>query len=516
MKIAFDKVKYEKYINDLRECNSDLSQLRRHTHEFAVFTQQRPQDSQRHLSKKVRPPDFGTIREASEKLHNALATAWCCGDLAHSRHSIKLCLDAQKVVDTISLDLLISCENPLPESTPRSVYVMYPDDCPSANICSRKALQFRSIRQLSVESTHIDVIDKDLITSVSTGQLQEPNSLPHMSTKDQTLEPSSSSVGAKRLTAQGQERGPERRKVRFFDGSGCGGLSQGAPTGSTPPQTITLMSPPILLRSNNLCRDLMSRACAPVSAETGRCRGLFETYHGDFRYIFHSTANCRTRHCGPGNVINSGEPLSLHDVIRQPVDETISMINQLNLARRIVTGVLQYHSTPWLDDTWGLQDVWFFGTRTDVSDQALCTLHLAKELAHCPQTPPSSCNNSIMEGIERSDTLTNCVSTTSVENAMLLYGIRNMTLYNLGVALLEIGYWQELDPYDVVRARKLADPVRLRPPLCPRYQEITRKCLECDFGFGKDLTNTSLRDAVYDGVVSELDDLIASMSIREE
>jgi hypothetical protein len=191
------------------------------------------------------------------------------------------------------------------------------------------------------------------------------------------------------------------------------------------------------------------------------------------------------------------------------------MIDQLNLARRIVTGVLQYHSTHWLEDTWGLQDIWFFGTRTDVSDQALRTLHLAKELAHYTQTPPSS-NNSIMEGIERADTLTNCVSTTGVEDDMLLYGIRNMTLYNLGVALLEIGYWQELDPRDVVRARKLADPKRLRPPLCPRYQEITRKCLECDFGFGKDLTNTSLRNAVYDRVVSELDDLIASMSISED
>lgn len=49
--------------------------------------------------------------------------------------------------------------------------------------------------------------------------------------------------------------------------------------------------------------------------------------------------------------------------------------------------------------------------------------------------------------------------------------------------------------------------------LGPKYSEIVRKCLSCDFGQGCDLQNPSLQDAVHREVVSELDRL--ELGLRE-
>jgi len=88
-----------------------------------------------------------------------------------------------------------------------------------------------------------------------------------------------------------------------------------------------------------------------------------------------------------------------------------------------------------------------------------------------------------------------------------------MTMHSLGVALLEVGFRKLIDSYDVLQARKLA----ARPtPLGPKYRELTEKCLDCDFGVGKDFSNPQLQHAVYDSVVCELDSMIASLDISRD
>ncbi len=91
------------------------------------------------------------------------------------------------------------------------------------------------------------------------------------------------------------------------------------------------------------------------------------------------------------------------------------------------------------------------------------------------------------------------------DDARLLCGIRNTTLYSLGVALLQIGRWKPVDEGDIIQVRKTADRAS---PLGPKYDELTRKCLYCDFGFGGDLTKPQLQAAVYEGVVCELERLV--------
>ena len=98
-----------------------------------------------------------------------------------------------------------------------------------------------------------------------------------------------------------------------------------------------------------------------------------------------------------------------------------------------------------------------------------------------------------------------------------IYGINNAPLFSLGVALLEIAHWKSLEDQKIPRdsniiltARRLAS----RPsPMGPKYQEILRKCLQCNFGFGTDLNKKELQAAVHGDVVCQLEKMIDSLSI---
>ena len=90
-----------------------------------------------------------------------------------------------------------------------------------------------------------------------------------------------------------------------------------------------------------------------------------------------------------------------------------------------------------------------------------------------------------------------------------------MTLFGLGVALLEIAHWKPLasmrsdyDSDDVLTARRLA---RQRTLLGGRYQDVVQKCLQCNFGYGTDLANLELQNAVYNSVVCPLEDILAKL-----
>jgi hypothetical protein len=60
------------------------------------------------LKHKRLPPRLTSIRNASQKLHEALCSAWCCEDPTHCGHHAKLCIDAEAHIE-VQLDLAISC-----------------------------------------------------------------------------------------------------------------------------------------------------------------------------------------------------------------------------------------------------------------------------------------------------------------------------------------------------------------------------------------------------------------------
>lgn len=259
---------------------------------------------------------------------------------------------------------------------------------------------------------------------------------------------------------------------------------------------------------SHICEILLNGACL-AKQKVASCPGLYEACRGHFKHRFHSSADCLAGICSSKLTMPTRHAMSLRRLIEKPRNDVIGMSDQFRLARRLVLGVLQYHSTQWLPEKWSSDDLALFWDAEDVSDDELRTLHLAKDAHHvsAPQWAFRDARLS-MEGIEQRSIPSTITATTTSEDAAALYGISNMTLYSLGVVLLEIGYWTPLDAADVGAVRKLVDRHRARFPLSLRYRELVRKCLSCDFGFGNDLGERMLQRAVFSNVVSELDDLI--------
>jgi len=95
-------------------------------------------------------------------------------------------------------------------------------------------------------------------------------------------------------------------------------------------------------------------------------------------------------------------------------------------------------------------------------------------------------------------------------------GINNSTLFHLGVALLEIGHWkpfstlcEDYDRDNIETARRLGFG---NTSLGTCYDEIIRKCLQCNFGYGTDLGRIELQRAIYSDVVCPLEGLIEDLS----
>lgn len=213
---------------------------------------------------------------------------------------------------------------------------------------------------------------------------------------------------------------------------------------------------------------------------------------GEYKHIFYHSKSAEA---------DMKKQVSIVELLRSSTQDTLDLTSQLKLAHRIATAVLQYQSTPWLGQVWCLQQFTFFGSSRELSERVLQTLHVSVEL------PNNECKASApMEGIQA----IGYDSPVNVEDVQLLYGIRNMTLHCLGVALLELGYWKPLDSHDLLAVRRLAAS---RSPLGPKYQEIVQKCLGCDFGLGTDLTKTDLQCALYNDVVCPLESMMESLGI---
>lgn len=197
---------------------------------------------------------------------------------------------------------------------------------------------------------------------------------------------------------------------------------------------------------------------------------------------------------------------SLFDVMQHDADDAVAVEDQLKLAHKTATALLQFNDTPWLADRWRLRHLSYFGFRGSFDDEALKTVHLSSQIS-APAT--TTALNNKMDGIESGE---NSVSD------QIRYGINNTALFFLGVALLEIAHWKPLEqtmrPRDlnneVFAARRLAAG---RAPLGPQYQKIAEKCLQCNFGFGTKLSNKGLQTAVYNDVVCELESMIEKLKI---
>jgi len=247
--------------------------------------------------------------------------------------------------------------------------------------------------------------------------------------------------------------------------------------------------------------------CAPRPnpGKDAACLGYVDTSSQEtFRHFFYRASD---KQDALQSVATASGLTTMNEILQHPAETSLSVVEQLRLARNLASAVLKFHSTPWLRDYFSLRDLSFFRTGQDLTG-CLRTLHIGLEFVQLPsvQTPMSvdDVNPSCRGASELS---------MAVEHAQLEYGIGSLTLWSLGVVFLQIGRWAAIDsPEDVSGVRKLLHQVSA---LGPRYRDLTEKCLDCDFGYGHDLSKPRLQQAVYENLVCELDDMIGSLELSE-
>lgn len=295
----------------------------------------------------------------------------------------------------------------------------------------------------------------------------------------------------------GQASGPRKRLkvVRFAETTVQTPIQN--PESPSAGRTSSMCGSCDLRSSGDICKQLTRQLNAS-------CLGHLDVRSDEaFRHSFYPAANdfCRSL----SSFSTDHKAITMDEVLDDSSKDFFSTVDRLKLAQSLVSAVLKFHSTPWLGDFWRLRDLAFFRSSQDEEvSEALRTLHVGIEVA---QRQVNS-----MEDIQGSADCSTMFSQVS-EDEKLFCGIDNLTLHSLGVALLQIDRWTRVEPGDVLKVRKMA----LRSSsLGPRYQEITQKCLRCDFGYGADLTKPRLQEAVYDNVVCSLQKMISSLELDDE
>jgi hypothetical protein len=287
-------------------------------------------------------------------------------------------------------------------------------------------------------------------------------------------------------------------------------FSRAEDSASNPAQT-PLTTVIDLCQSRNVCHHLKHHTNSCRDSQSNQCVGYLDS-RNQFRHLFYCPSPRSTLTNLEGSD-SSRRFLSLEDVMRQTPSDTLDLADQLKLAIKLTKGVLQFHSTPWLEEGWRIQDLAFFEHRNQLSEVDFDTLHLTSELSNRnpKETPPLT----VMEGVES----TSLASLIPFEDPAIDLGINNLTLFNLGAALLQIGCWKNLDElrqqkdlHEVHTIRRASNG-RLLLGLGGKYRNIVQKCLRCNFGFGSDLKEETLLSAINSQVISPLEGMIDALTL---
>ncbi|OQO08449.1 hypothetical protein B0A48_06319 [Cryoendolithus antarcticus] len=190
----------------------------------------------------------------------------------------------------------------------------------------------------------------------------------------------------------------------------------------------------------------------------------------------------------------------------------VSVEHQLKVAHSMAKAVLHLFDTPWMVDEWLLKDISMFLANGQQAGDALDTMHMTK-LFHEKQAQPQPQPVPQTASIGSSSSL----QSSYCSDEQTLYGVPNIILFSLGVALLEIAHRRPLESFtrpndrnNIYTARRLAQSPSA---LGQRYQSIAQKCLQCDFGTGSELRGKDLQGRVYGDVVGGLGRMVEVMSI---
>lgn len=230
-------------------------------------------------------------------------------------------------------------------------------------------------------------------------------------------------------------------------------------------------SVPDLYAVPDLCRHLIRQPATPAPSH---CIGFLQKTK-TFKHIIYAPAS-------NSPTVTAAKTLSDALQAAKHSSEGIPLPEKLCLAKLLALAVLRFHSTPWLNPQWQSQDVVFL----DVRDFALDPLQM-----------PFLRSSVRIQGSSRmqvSEQDANALDRRAIVqgNRPMRSHIRNQTLYNLGVMLIELAYDSPFEDLQVPEddqgdlftsywaAERLGESVRR--VLGQRYAEAVKICLHCGFG----------------------------------
>lgn len=197
------------------------------------------------------------------------------------------------------------------------------------------------------------------------------------------------------------------------------------------------------------------------------------------------------------------EPTSLSRILSQKQStRRLNSLDKWKLAGALAMAVLQYHSTPWLQETWMSNDILFFDKEPTDRIQSLESPHLHLLRRSTGKEPGG-------------------------QSSLADPFIKNLTLFRLGMILLELefedsvdGIAEKCDPngtapdsHESWSRRLLIPKSRAGDNLGTDYGRIVRMCLDCDFGLGLldcSLDDRRLQRAFYVQIVCQFQKLLPS------
>jgi hypothetical protein len=257
--------------------------------------------------------------------------------------------------------------------------------------------------------------------------------------------------------------------------------------GSLPSPHVSRTPSPILHPTGAKIEDLCS-ALARKDAESC-CLGYLDD--GNWQHhVYLSTQG----HSGQ----SPQPPISLHQILSAKVNPASVVIrpkDRYEVALLLCSTVLQLYSTPWLNDNWKRDDIYFL---SGCQEKTIAKNIYVSKIFSAPQTQfPAESDH---------------------ELALL----RNLSVFNLGLALLELTFGHPIEYYEcekdlkdgkwtVMTNRLIAERLlgQIEDYEGKRYSDVVYRCIYCDFGTRvTSFESDEFRQNFYKAAVVPLQDIL--------
>ncbi|SMQ50336.1 unnamed protein product [Zymoseptoria tritici ST99CH_1A5] len=187
----------------------------------------------------------------------------------------------------------------------------------------------------------------------------------------------------------------------------------------------------------------------------------------------------------------------LSDCLGQQRKQNLTGADARRLALSLATGMLQLHSTPWLQSSWGKSDIMLISKQDKILSQHA---FISQDSSSARKTLPASPATGAL--------------------AMI---IKNRTLFSLGLMLIELCMGKSMEDLhradernpdgtisefsDLLTAERLLNKQTISESFGKRWSDVVRRCIRCEV----DETESSLEDAgfrkaVYNKILMELEE----------